>query len=236
MSKKQILVPILVLIVLAAAASIYYFKPYQAWWPSSGPVLQNVVDRGLEPADREKLENRIAEARTQAEIPTENGSLDLAKWLELGNLYYQIGDLQAASAAYDRILAQSPKDAPALENKGQARLEMGDYAGAEDLWRQSLLVNPYEVTYLRLANLISQNYPDRRDDARQVLEDGIASLGQQSSFLVALGNWYRAGGDLETALSHYEVAKQLDPGNTGLDAVINEMRLEQIKAFKEANP
>jgi len=148
----------------------------------------------------------------------------------LGNLKYQLGDLAEAKEIYTtKILADHPADAPALENLGQTLFEMQDYKGAELRWRAAISVSPWEVTYLKLVNLIAAKFPDRQQEIQVILEEAIANLGQSAGLLLRLGDWYANNGQYDRALSHYQVAKQLAPE----DSLINEKIAEVKELMKK---
>src|SRR3989338_1554889 len=192
----------------------------------NSPELVTWVDRGLPESIAAELELRIQTLEASLEADTD-GKKDISQILELGNLKYAYGDLAGAKEEYERILSTHPTDAPAHENIGQTLLEMGDVIGAEGHWRAAIASSPYEVTYIKLADLIDTSFPKRRAEIQPLLEEAIATLGQTPSLLVRLGNWYRQEKDYERALSHYQVALRLQPENTSLIQLINEVKKQQ---------
>jgi tetratricopeptide (TPR) repeat protein len=220
-------------VIILAAVGIFFWQE-RAGQDKPGRVLTYQVDRGLETADRERLLSDIENKKKQI---AESPQLNISLILELGNLYYGLGDLAAAVREYQDILATNPTDAAALENSGQAYMEIGDYEAAETAWRQALLSNPYELTYLRLAELLTDKMPEKQAEALPVLEQGIASLGQQFSLMLALADWYKDNGRLQEALSHYEIVLKLDPKNKEVARTIEELRLhltEEMRAVNQA--
>ncbi len=208
------------------------------WWKSSDiPVvpapsedqgtdmsgLQTVVDRGIPAENRARFDERIASL--QGEIAAKEAQ-DIGLELQLGNAFYAIGELGKAVEQYDKILATHPTDAPALENKGQALLEMGDANGALEVWGRAIAASPYEGTYLRMVTVLEEQLPERRDSVKTLLEDAIATLGQSPALLIRLGKWHESKGELAEAISHYEIAVQLDPGNQDLIQTITRLRDE----------
>ena len=184
------------------------------------------VDRGIPESIAAELELRIQTLEASLEANT-NEKKDISQILELGNLKYTYGDLAGAKEQYERILLTHPTDAPAHENLGQTLLEMGDVAQAEEHWRAAIASSPYEVTYIKLADLIDASFFERHAEIQPLLEEAIATLGQSPALLVRLGNWYRQEKDFERALSHYQVALRLQPENTSLIQLINEVKEEQ---------
>jgi len=184
--------------------------------PPPAPPQQTIiptVDRGLSEEDMAAQRQKITELEVQIAQAPER---DISLILQLGNLHYGIGELAVAVENYDDILSTNPNDAPALENKGQAQLEMGDYIGALESWQKALAVSPFEVTYLRVANLIDEHFEGEEENVRLVLENGITNLGQTPGLLKRLGQWYESQGMYAEAISHYKVALQLDPDDAWL--------------------
>ncbi|MBI4599193.1 tetratricopeptide repeat protein [Candidatus Uhrbacteria bacterium] len=218
------------LVLLVAAIIVVLWRVGQ---PSPAPVpgsaFAALIDRGLDSAGKAELELRIQTLEAAMREDTE-ASEDISNMLQLGNLKYAYGDLAGAKEWYERILADHPRDAPALENLGQALYEMGDVTGAEARWRAAIVVNSYEPTYLKLADLIDERLPEKRSEIGHILEEAIATLGQTPGLLARLGAWYEAQGLYAQALSHYEIALQLDPDDAALKVRIDEVRQAMQRA------
>ncbi len=176
--------------------------------------------------NRARFDERIV--ALQAEIAGKE-TQDIGLELQLGNAFYAIGELGKAVEQYDKILATHPTDAPSLENKGQALLEMGDANGALEEWGRAIASSPFEGTYLRMVDVLEEQFPERHDSVKILLEDAIATLGQSPALLIRLGKWHESKGELAEAISHYEIAVQLDPGNQDLIQTITRLR-EQLSA------
>ncbi|PJA47384.1 hypothetical protein CO172_01720 [Candidatus Uhrbacteria bacterium CG_4_9_14_3_um_filter_36_7] len=220
-SKKQPIFFVIALVILVVIGLVWNFERKQ---PDSTLVdieLTTWVDRGLTKEAQENLEKRRSDLENSMAYD-ETIANDISKMLTLGNLYYSLGDLASAKQWYESILSDYPNDAPAHENLGQTLKEMGDFKGAESHWNQAIVLNPYDLTYIKLADLIEEYFPDRRKEIQILLEEAIASLGQTRSLLIRLGNWYETQGDYERAISHYKVALQMDPENESLRELIKE--------------
>jgi len=194
--------------------------------------FQEAVDRGISDEDWTRFDERIAGLVADIEEREASGNRDISLHLQLGNAYYMTGQLSLAIEQYDNILSTHPNDAAALENKGQVLLEAGDPAGAEVAWRKAISVGAQESVYFSLTKLIRDEFPDRTDDIRTILEEGIATLGQTQGFMVDLGNWYHEEGMLDEAISHYEVAWQLSGNNEAIKAVLDDLRKERADQEK----
>ncbi|TAK03549.1 tetratricopeptide repeat protein [Patescibacteria group bacterium] len=223
---KQLLV-IVSAAVVVIVGGLWAGKSWRATHPAA-PALLELVDRGIDAENMAKFEERIA----AQEAAVAEGERDISELLVLGNLYYSVGDLKKAAAAYRDILSSNPNDSAAHENLAQALIEMGDYAGAEAQLRAAADVSAYEPTYLKLADLIDEHFPARRAEIQVILEAAIGNLGQTPGLLTRLGKWYADNGMLKEAISHYEVARQLAPDDQAIQAEIERLEAEQRKKAK----
>lgn len=201
------------LFVGTAVVLLFGFLFWRARTPSVSapqPALRTSVDRGLSPDVRAAFESRLDAMLKQKEEAAAAGTRDLTLILRLGNQYYQMGQLADSAAQYRDILSTNPGDAAALENLGQTLLEMEDYAGALESWQRAFASSPTEMTLLRIVDLIVQHNQSQDDRVGPLLEQGISTFGQKYDFLIRLGDWYARRGDYERAVSHYNVALQLE--------------------------
>jgi tetratricopeptide (TPR) repeat protein len=187
------------------------------------------IDRGLDEESRLHYDNKIAEL--EASIASQGEEPGLGDLLDLGNAYNTIGELAKAKETYGQILLRSPSDAPALENLGSTLYLMQDYLGAEEAWLAAAEISGSEPHILRLVTLINDHIPEHKAQVQDILEIAITHLGQTPGLLAALGEWYFEQGDFARAISHYEVALDVDPENE-----ILQTRLEEIRnAWKNAD-
>jgi len=227
MSKSKTIILAIAVIVIATVGVFWFFENQNI---SQKKELVSYVDRGMTVEVQEHLDGLIADAQKRLD---EKGGQDLGIFLELGSLYYQTGNLEASREQNEKILKIQPNDTPALENLGQTLKEMEDFAGAEDAWRKAITHGAQEQIYFRLSEMISKEFPERNEEAREVLEDGVATIGQTPGLMISLGNWYREEGQYEKAISHYQVAAKLDPDNSALQSTIQEIRDEWTKSLSE---
>lgn len=216
---------VLVIVVLGPIA-------WQKWYgnhvvPSGGGgegEFLMEVDRGIRPEDQPIFDARLATIQKNIAETEAAGKRDIHLYLQLGVAYYEVGKLGLATEQFLNILNTNPEDAPALENLGQARLEMKDYKGAEGYWRRAIAASPREDTYVRLANLLDDNFTGRDQEVRILLEQAVSALGQSTNLMIRLGNWYRDQGQLDEAISHYEVALTIAGGNKSIEIELNRLR------------
>jgi tetratricopeptide (TPR) repeat protein len=220
---------ILAVLVLIICGLIWKFNPrvFSTNNPDQGDKenLVTHVDRGLSEETKINFENRLSSLIDLVKIQETSGAAEIFNtYLKIGNTYYELGQLDLAQGYYEKILVTNPSDAAALENSGQNLYEMGDYSEAEKKWRAAVVVNPWEVTYIKIADLLSDKLPARQGEVQSLLEEAVASIGQTPGLLLRLGDWYVANGKYSEAISHYQVAKQLDSENQIVEQKISEAR------------
>jgi tetratricopeptide (TPR) repeat protein len=186
--------------------------------------LKTTVDRGFDEEGWQQMQERIEADQKALEEAVNEGENAITERLQLGNSYYAAGELQKAVDEYDKILETHPNDPPALENKGQALYEMGDYYGAETAWRKAVSVDPQVHTYIKLDELYTEHLTERYDEFGPMLEEAVANLGQSRGLMIALGNWHKAQGNIDRAISHYEIAIELSDNADDLEEELKELR------------
>lgn len=218
-------------IAIVILGSVWAWRTAQTNAPSpsepSPQTIVDLVDRGLSVEESASLRDQITTLEAQIAENETNGKRDISQVLQLGNLYYQLGDLKTATSWYQNILSTNPSDAPSLENMGQTMLEAGDYAGAERAWKAAINIEAYEPIYIGLADLIDQHFPERTAETQGILETAIANLGQTPGLLIRLAQWYEAQGKLDEAISHYEVAHRLSPKSASIADELDRLKRER---------
>lgn len=224
------------LIVIVAVGGLWVWDTYTAGRPNSDkPALVLWVDRGIQEGSLPIFLQRVEDLKAELSAADSEGRRDISIYLRLGNAYYTLGELGLAAENYREILRTHPQDGPAHENLAQALVEMGDFEGAENHWREAIRYSGTEQSYLKLAAFLTEQYPGRADEVLEILEAGVADNKQTPAFMVAIGNWYRARGQLEQAISHYEVADRLLGGNASIQIEIQQMREELNQKFLKEN-
>lgn len=193
--------------------------------------ISDVVDRGLQPEDQARLQAEADALLAEITTAEAEGNRDLTKRLELGNRYYELGQLTLANEQYQNILSTNPQDTPSMQNMGQSLLEMGAYADAADIWVESLNLVADEAIYLKLVDLIDEHLPSRVAKIPEILETAIGNLGQTSALMKRLGIWYLDQKRYPEAISHLEIASKLDPSDEGITELLQQAR----KAYSDAS-
>lgn len=200
-----------VVVILVVVAAIFIFRPEANRYGGNNEELRMFIDKGLSEEARAEFDLRIATLKASIDASEEFNAHD---HLLLGNLYYQVGELGLAKAAYEAILERTPDDVGALENLGVTLELMRDYEGAARSWTRALSLSGSVTTVIRLVDVIENNLPQQYDRVDDVLELAIQSLGQDEQLNGRLAKWYFENGMYEQAQSHYTVAETLS-GSSG---------------------
>jgi predicted Zn-dependent protease len=128
-------------------------------------------------------------------------------------------DFAAAEAAADALLANQPGLSQALATLGDARLERGDYAGAEEAYRRLAadVISPAVTARLARLAAVTGSLEQARDLANQALAaattDGSLQATDRSWYHVLVGALAFQAGDLPEASHAYEAALDAWPGS-----------------------
>jgi len=110
---------------------------------------------------------------------------DIERRNEYAAVLGQNGERQKARTQLKMVLAQNPKHASGLNNRGNLEFVEGNYAVAESLYYGAIRNNPYNKagTYLNLAFLFAMQITDDTERSEALRQDCINSLKEASRWL-----------------------------------------------------
>ncbi len=168
-------------------------------------------------------------------------SLSLEQALEMAEQALEEGELDDANALADQALALAPDDVDALEIKGLALGELGDYEAADEVFERLLKRAPKHTTGLLAAADVKIRLPG---DDRERIEEGLALLDRadpvarrDETLSIELellrGIAFNQLGEFEDALDAFAKVLHLDPehGEAQLERAIT---LFEMGRFPEA--
>ncbi len=180
------------------------------------PVVNVRRAQVLQTLDRNKAAGDLLLAEAQAP------GADIDDWTRLGDWYRSQDRLTEAVTAYDKALALAgPKDAALWAyyfQRGSAREQVGDWAGAESDLRRALELAPNEPIVL---NYLGYSLLDRGlklAEAQALIERAATAKPDDGSILDSLGWAYFRTGQYDRAVVELERAVAAQPG----DPTINE--------------
>jgi len=120
------------------------------------------------------------------------------------------GDMEGASAEFDRAIDLEPRNPEALYNRGRLRLERGDIAGAEADLQTSVAIDP-TVPRARISLAVALTRRGSLRAAEEELRAALAIDPGDPRGLTNLAEVLRAGGRAAEALALYRQALVSDP-------------------------
>ncbi|NLF24407.1 MAG: tetratricopeptide repeat protein, partial [Deltaproteobacteria bacterium] len=97
-----------------------------------------------------------------------------------------------------------------LNERGAAAVNAKDFSGAEQLFRQALAVDPYNLTAVfNLAGMYLSN--QKEESAKQLLEDYTKRYPKDAGLYARLGDTYFTLKKLQEAARAYETVLKLNP-------------------------
>ena len=133
---------------------------------------------------------------------------------DLGVAYFERGEARRAAQEFERALGLRPDWARALVNLGDARLALGEVAGAIEAYRRAMAIAPEDPgTANNLAWALLQD-PVRWPEAEPVIQGALARRPEpRGYYLDTLGVVLLKKGDSQAALVAFREALG-DPGLT----------------------
>lgn len=130
----------------------------------------------------------------------------------LGIVRLEQGRYREAVRLFEQVLKAMPNDPATHNNMGLARERCGEMDRALKHYAKAVASAPgYGIARLSLVQALIRL--ERKDEAEQVLRDGIAQDSSNAAFHVELAHLHRAAGRLEEAVAHYGKAVELNPGD-----------------------
>jgi len=180
---------------------------------------------------------KLAEAIGDLERLNEGEAKDVATLLQLGMLYYTNGNIRQAIDAFGEAIKQDPKRALAYQARADARLRVGDHAGARDDYEQALKLEPDNTHVLNnLAWLLATSPEDNIRDAKRSIELATKACElteyKQAHILSTLAAGYAESGDFDTAVKWSK--KALEVGKN--DDRIGDQLEQELKSYEQRKP
>ena len=134
-----------------------------------------------------------------------------ATWSYLeGVAWEELGHLESASQAYERVLERVARDLPSLLRQGRVALELGDRKKAERHFERALELDPSSATaYFGLGRLAVLE--EDAESAVRFFSEALERQPSASAAHHALGLLWRDLGDLEKARQHLAQGGSLQP-------------------------
>ncbi|MFH1712198.1 MAG: tetratricopeptide repeat protein [Patescibacteria group bacterium] len=214
-TRRQIVLGIALLVLIASLFYGALNKPKMGTGTPDDLVTEQEID--IDEPTKFIFTNRVAvfQAALAAQEDFEEMTGQRKDWdlyMEIASNAIMYGDLATARQAYEDMLQLNPLHIVGWGNLGNVLVDMHDYEAALDAYSQVIDMNPTEAAYRNYIRVLE--YPetgDRDDEVKEMLDAGVANVGQTSWFMVNLAEWYVRHGECDQAFAHYEVAQDVAP-------------------------
>ena len=129
-----------------------------------------------------------------------------------GNVYAEQNKLDAARAAYRRVIERDPEYPEAHMKLGDIEFDAGKFRTALRLYEKEEAVAPTSPLYVKMARTYGEL--GGADSARRAYEKAIALDSTNANAYMMYGQFLEDQGELEAALAQSRTALELDPDNT----------------------
>lgn len=229
-SRRQIVLAVAVFVLVVTV--VYGFFTSSARAPEQGDASNLVTyqDVDMDESTRFLFDHRIRTFRAALaaqeqyeEISGKRPNLNL--YFEVASNANVLGDLALSRDYYEQLLQHNPLNYVGWNNLGNILVQMHDFDGALNSYRQSIEQLPTEEGYRDyIAVLEREETGDRNDEVLAMLEKGVARLGQNPWFMVKLAEWHLKDGNCEQAFAHYDVAIDLEPDREAIQKEYEEAK------------
>ncbi len=138
---------------------------------------------------------------------------DLAQsWTQVGKVYMERGDDDAASEHFHKAIESNPAWAEAYEQLGLLAMKVGDKEEAKELLARAVRILPDMATAHRSLAMLHLSLNDL-DKARQSAEEAVRHAPYLEDTRNLLGTIERQRGDLDRAVAYYEEELEINPGS-----------------------
>lgn len=172
-----------------------------------------------------RLMNKIRE--NAKFLSDKDKSNDINAYLNIGFDMRQLGDDETAISAYLEALKIDPDHPLGLNNIATSYREIGEYAKAEEAYRQAIISIPGEISnYINLADVYRFQYPDDEEGLLAIINSGVEVVAGPYDLISYLAVYYRDRGDTAKAIEYFEKLLSVSPGNESIKAELERLRGE----------
>lgn len=193
----------------------------RADWVRARQVAALLRDLGdpsaLQPASALEIaalqgEGRVDDVLSMLEGLASEGEGDLRARVGLVQARIAAGDMEGAEAVVEEMLADDPEGLPGRMLQAALMVTRDDQAGAEAIYREVIAERPdLREPYQILFNILYGT--GRTDEARELLEAGIAATNRDGNLLNSKAGLLYTEGDFAGAIEIYEELYQRNTAN-----------------------
>ena len=157
---------------------------------------------------------------------------DSAHWFQLGIILAQQHQFEDAAAAFRHSLQLDPEDVKSVNNLAQSLWSLGRREEAIRQFRRMTAMSPESsLAWIELGKVLEE--AGRQAAADDCYHKALTVQGNSEPDLVALARFCRSRGWLEVAVTNYDAAIKLKPGDGNLRLEVGQSLLV-LKRYPEA--
>lgn len=141
----------------------------------AGPEKASPPAQKAQPAPDARMAARIREQEARAKADPASAAV----WAELGNLYFDAGQIAQSIHAYEHSLAIEPKNPDVLTDLGIMYREAHEYEKALESFRRAQTINPTHVNSIFNEGVVLSMDLGRKDEGRKAWEK-VLSLNPEA--------------------------------------------------------
>lgn len=169
---------------------------------------------GANPVNVEKTTN-LEEAVTNFREAVKKKSDYVEAWLDMGLAFLELNRWKDAFESLQKVIALQPKHGEAMVTLGTACEGMGDIAGAEKWYKESLAADPNLLQAHQLLGLLYDNkVPNSKDKAAAEYRLVLEKKPEDADMAANLTKILIDQGNIEEAMTILSRSERLDPSST----------------------
>lgn len=176
----------------------------------------------------EQKQQLYAALKTNARVVKDNPAF-FGGWIQIGVLKKIIGDFEGARDVWEYASLIEPFNSLSFANLGDLYWRyLGDYSKAEENLKTSIKNKPDDVfTYITLAELYHYSIKEKRDQAPQVLLDGLSANPNDAGTLMRrLAYLYEQQNKFSEALEWWQKVLAKSPDDQEVTNKINKLKIK----------
>lgn len=212
MSKKYILILLVIVVVLAIVGIIYWQanKKAASLWDDPVKVFNVEAPASFSDYQKDRLADKITEAKTLYE--TKKG--ETWTWIIMANMYKFAEDYDSAIGAYEKVLSIQPLEVISMGNLAHIYEKyQPNYEKAEYYYKRLLEATPgvpsYNIDYAKFCD----NKLGSQEKAEEAYLNGLQNTDNNPDMLIAVIRFYQSRNNTEKVSEYSKLLLELNPDN-----------------------
>lgn len=227
-TKKKVLLGIVVLIIIFGLSSLGWWKDNPLTWFKNKAQEIKTREKPVYPINNENDQKQYDYLLESLEKTEDYPDL-FEPWVNLGRAKSYFKDYDGAIAAYNKANEISPKNTLSWNNLAQLYIDMGNYGEAERCMLRLIENKPTETqVYVDLSYIYEDGrLPGKEGEADKILLSGLAVEDNQTSstLMSALAAYYERQHNYAEAIKWYEKMLAINP-----DRQATKDKIERLKS------